>query len=108
MKATTVAKSLKIVALGWGSLVWDNRNLPVTGGWSADGLKVPLEFARESVDGRLTLVIIEAPTVAPVLWTFLDIETLDQAVTKLADREGVAKTACDRPLAQSNYDSLSV
>ncbi|MCU1302673.1 MAG: hypothetical protein JWQ87_2957 [Candidatus Sulfotelmatobacter sp.] len=91
MTAITSAKSLRIVALGWGSLVWDGRNLPVIGGWSADGPELPLEFARESADRRMTLVIVEAQTVIPVLWTFLDVETLDQAVRVLADREGVPK-----------------
>jgi hypothetical protein len=91
MTAITSAKSPRIVALGWGSLVWDSRNLPVIGGWSGDGPELPLEFARESADRRMTLVIVEAQTVAPVLWTFLDVETLDQAVTILADREGVPK-----------------
>jgi hypothetical protein len=48
------------------------------GGWSADGSELPLEFARESTDRRMTLVIVEAKAVAPVLWAFLDVETLDQ------------------------------
>jgi hypothetical protein len=39
----------------------------------------------------MTLVIVEAKAVAPLLWTFLDVETLDQAVTSLADREGVPR-----------------
>jgi hypothetical protein len=91
MTAITSAKSLRIAALGWGSLVWDNRNLSVIGGWSADCPELPLEIARESADRRMTLVIVEAKAVAPVLWTFLDVETRDQAVTSLADREGVPR-----------------
>jgi hypothetical protein len=91
MREITSAKIAKIAALGWGSLIWDSRSLPVIGDWSAEGPELPLEFARESADGRMTLVIVEAQAAIPVLWTFLDVETLEQAVTALADREGVPK-----------------
>lgn len=37
---------------GWGSLVRDQRNLPVQGVWHHDGPALPIEFARESGDGR--------------------------------------------------------
>jgi len=26
-----------IVCLGWGSLIWDHRDLPIGGGWRNDG-----------------------------------------------------------------------
>jgi len=45
--------------LGWGSLVWDPRELPIAGTWRAGGPVLPIEFSRVSSDGRLTLVIDE-------------------------------------------------
>lgn len=48
---------MKIAVLGWGSLVWDQRELPIKGCWKENGPLLPLEFSRVSKDGRLTLVI---------------------------------------------------
>jgi hypothetical protein len=48
---------MKIVILGWGSLIWDPRDLPHQEPWLDDGPKLPLEFSRISKDRRLTLVI---------------------------------------------------
>ena len=82
-----------IVCLGWGSLVWDGRNLPVAGVWQVDGPSLPLEFARQSSDGRMTLVIVDGDHRSPALWCELDVGSLDEAVQSLADREGVARLA---------------
>lgn len=49
----------KIVILGWGSLIWDPRDLPREGTWQFDGPLLPVEFSRISRDCRLTLVIDE-------------------------------------------------
>lgn len=43
--------------LGWGSLLWDPRELPREGVWQRGGPQLTLEFSRVSRDGRLTLVI---------------------------------------------------
>ena len=50
-------KASKIACIAWGSLVWDPRELPVTAVWRRDGPALPIEFARCSVDRRITLVI---------------------------------------------------
>lgn len=46
-----------IACIGWGSLIWDRRNLDVDGVWRVDGPMLPVEFARQSGDGRVTLVL---------------------------------------------------
>ena len=44
---------MKIAILGWGSLVWDSRQLPHSGEWHTGGPVLPIEFSRVSKDGRL-------------------------------------------------------
>lgn len=56
-----------IVCLGWGSLIWDQKNLPVKGQWHEDGPSLPVEFVRQSINGRLTLVIDQSSQLMPVL-----------------------------------------
>jgi hypothetical protein len=78
-----------IVCLGWGSLVWDHRDLPTAGEWRNDGPTLPLEFARQSRDGRITLVVADDAGSVPVCWTQLDVRSLDEARIVLARREGI-------------------
>jgi hypothetical protein len=68
-----------IACLAWGSLVWDTRTLPVTGEWETDGPILPLEFARQSGDGRMTLVIVDSDHRVPVLWSKLNVRSLPGA-----------------------------
>jgi hypothetical protein len=63
-----------IACLGWGSLVWDPRELPVRGTWLTNGPFLPIEFARESSDGRITLVLVpDTIAVAQSLWASMSI-----------------------------------
>lgn len=47
----------RIAILGWGSLIWDPKALPIKGGWQKGGPLLPIEFSRISNGSRLTLVI---------------------------------------------------
>lgn len=80
---------MKIGCLGWGSLVWNPKGLPVRGTWFKDGPFLPIEFARESNDGRITLVLTPEVPLVHSLWTLLSIDNLDNAKIKLAEREGI-------------------
>jgi len=84
-----------IGCLGWGSLVWDPRELPVHGQWFVDGPFLPIEFARQSQDGRLTLVIVPKSSRVRSLWTVSAAPTLAEAREALRKREGVAESNFD-------------
>ena len=79
---------MNFACLGWGSLVWDPRSLPVTGAWSKDGPLLPLEFARESCNGRMTLVIVDNLPLVPTLWATLAVTSMEKAIQALLEREG--------------------
>ena len=76
-----------IACLGWGSLIWDPDGLPV-GEWHKDGPDLPLEFARLSGRGRVTLVLMPDGPRVPVLWTLLDVASLEDGEAALRKREG--------------------
>jgi hypothetical protein len=83
-----MAKS--IACLGWGSLIWDTRSLPVRRPWFVDGPLLPIEFARQSDDGRITLVL--APGLVPPvrsLWSLMSVDVLDEARESLRKRENI-------------------
>ena len=79
---------MRIVFLGWGSLIWCPDNLKVRGKWHKDGPCLPVEFARISGDGRLTLVLYQNADRIQVLWAYAEINSLDKAAENLCQREG--------------------
>ncbi|WP_318350814.1 hypothetical protein [Aquipluma nitroreducens] len=87
---------MKIAILGWGSLIWDSRNLEIDktigqNGWYPDGPMLPIEFFRISSDGRLTLVIDPDAEKLQTLYSISQIEKLDHAILNLAVREGCGR-----------------
>lgn len=79
-----------IAILGWGSLLWDPRNLNYIEelGWLEDGPILPIEFARISNDGRLTLVITEKGTYVKTYFSMSNCLWTNEAIDNLIEREG--------------------
>lgn len=80
---------MKIACLGWGSLIWDPRSLPIQRDWFKDGPFAPVEFTRQSSDGRITLVIEPSAPPVRLLWAHMLSTGLTSAMEALRDREGL-------------------
>jgi hypothetical protein len=79
-----------IACLGWGSLVWDPKKLPLKTEWRSDGPMIPVEFLRRSDKGkRITLVLDESAEPVQGLWALLNAETIDIAAEALREREEI-------------------
>ncbi|WP_369326183.1 hypothetical protein AB6N01_16190 [Alcaligenes nematophilus] len=78
-----------IAFLGWGSLIWDPRDLPIIPPWHPDGPPVRVEFLRQSMDGRLTLVLADDAAPVRALWVRAKATTLEQAKHDLRVREKI-------------------
>jgi hypothetical protein len=82
----------KIGCIGWGSLLWDPRTLPMAGPFEAGGPRLPVEFSRVSLDGRVTLVIDpESSGDIETYCCLLSVTTLGEAVRELAIREKISE-----------------
>ena len=51
---------MKIGCLAWGSLVWDPQARKVDLPGKEEGPTLPVEYVRQSLDKRLTLVLISS------------------------------------------------
>ncbi len=80
--------SPRIACLAWGSLVWDPRGLPHLPPWKRDGPAARVEFARQSRDGRITLVLEARGDPVPLLWAEMPGD-LEPSLLALRDREGI-------------------
>jgi hypothetical protein len=77
-----------IACIGWGSLTWDPAGLPISGQWHDDGPQLPIEFVRQSDNGRLTLAINPGSSVVRTYWASLNVNDLEAAIEALRIREG--------------------
>jgi len=89
---------MRIAILAWGSLIWDRRDLPITGDGQRGGPVLPIEFSRISTRGEragcLTLVIDEQHGAnVPTRFALSTRTNLDDAIADLRTREG---TSSDR------------
>lgn len=84
---------MKIIILGWGSLIWEPKELEFDRkiGWLQNGPILPIEFARISNNKRLTLVITPEGTPVKTLFSISTNEQLNNAVSNLIKREGTVK-----------------
>ena len=77
-----------IACLGWGSLIWDSRGLPIQRNWFDDGPLIHVEFARKSQDGRISLVLTVTEKPVMSLWAVMDTTDITTAREALRKREG--------------------
>src|SRR5688572_24277517 len=91
---------MPIACLGWGSLVWDPRELPIQEQWFSDGPLIRVEFLRESRDKRVTLVLHDSASPVRSLWALMTVTSLDEAATTLAVREGISKENISRHIGR--------
>jgi hypothetical protein len=87
---------VRIVILGWGSLINEPRDLPIVGDWQKDGPVLWIEFSRISRKGEragcLTLVIDErCESEVTTLHVLSPRTDLAQAVADLQEREGTSQ-----------------
>jgi len=80
---------MRIACLAWGSLLWDPRTLPLAGPFRLEGPRLPVEFSRVSLDGRVTLVLDGSAPASPTYWAPLAVRDPDEAVEALAERERI-------------------
>jgi len=87
---------MEIAVLGWGSLIWDQRELRTKGDWHEDGPLLPIEYRRISRDGRITLVLNPRVEDVKTLWVDADFAKLGETIKNLCDREGVPRAHIER------------
>jgi len=99
---------MKIAIIGWGSLIWDPRELPREGVWQEDGPIIKIEFSRVSRDCRLTLVVDENNGVeVKTRFVLSPRSDIEDAINDLRIREGTKKKWIGYADFKHDQDSLS-
>lgn len=94
---------MNIACLSWGSLVWDPRDLPIQCCWFDDGPFAPVEFTRQSNNGRITLVLDEEADPVRLLWARMTSLDVEEAMKGLKEREEI--TASDWRSRIGNWET---
>lgn len=79
---------MNIAVIGWGSLIWCPGSLNIKSRWRDDGPRLPIEFARVSKGGHVTLVILPGAEDQGTYWALSGFDNLVQARENLSAREG--------------------
>lgn len=82
---------MKIACLGWGSLIWRPESLLIQNKWFEDGAILPIEFTRQSDNGRMTLIIDKDALPVRTLWALMATDNLQTAIDSLKERESIKK-----------------
>ena len=79
---------MKIACIGWGSLIWDPRDLKIKDkNWFKDGPILPVEFVRISGNKRVTLVVDPTAELIVTLWNLMDTNDFQIAFDSILQRE---------------------
>jgi hypothetical protein len=85
---------MKIAILGWGSLLWDPKELKLAAPFEHNGPRLPIEFCRISQNRRLTLIIDETfGTLCRTYAAASAFGTLEEAMENLRLREEMTSAA---------------
>lgn len=98
---------MDIAVIGWGSLIWCPGSLRIRTKWRSDGPVLPIEFARISEDGRLTLVIHPSSAPQQTYWAFSELGDREPARRNLKEREGCSLAAIHYFTANDASPSLA-
>jgi hypothetical protein len=93
----------QIAVVGWGSLIWCPGSLQIKSAWHRDGPILPIEFARISKDGRLTLVIHPGSAGQRTLWAAAVSEDINAVRETLREREGTASSSIHRATTDGQF-----
>lgn len=95
---------MKIAIIAWGSLIWDPRTLKIKDRFKPTGPHLPLEFARISKDGRLTLAISKKyGTGCRTYVATSQFTNMEQAVENLWERESGPRNFTPGWFKQNNH-----